>query len=203
MERMRITYVVTVAMTAGAFLRGQLRSLVEGGAEVTLISAHDALLDHLAAEEQVTVVAVPMEREISPRADLQSIWQLYREFRRIRPDITNVGTPKAGLLGGLAAFFARVPRRIYTLHGLRMETATGLKRLILSGAEKLAMACAHEVVCVSPSLRARAIELGLINPQKATVIAQGSVNGVDAERFSPTPLKQQQAARGRTNGFFV
>ena len=40
---------------------------------------------------------------------------------------------------------------------------------------------------------ARAIELGLINPQKATVIAQGSVNGVDAERFAPTPLKQQQA----------
>ena len=197
MERMRIAYVVTVPMTAWSFLRGQLRHLAERNEAVALVCSPDPLLTQLAEQERITLVEVPMEREISPRHDLRSVWNLWRAFRKFRPQITNVGTPKAGLLGGLAAVLARVPHRIYTLHGLRMETASGWKRRLLFWAERLSTACAHQVVCVGPSLRERAVELGLVRRSKTVVLGKGSVNGVDAERFAPNPTRLAEAAELR------
>ena len=44
--------------------------------------------------------------------------------------MVDVSTPKAGLLGAMTARLARVPCRVYTLRGLRMETTTGIRRLI-------------------------------------------------------------------------
>ncbi|WP_285522130.1 sugar transferase [Deinococcus rhizophilus] len=135
-------------------------------------------LEGRAAEEGAQAFPVPMEREISPRADLRSVWHLYRALRQFRPTVLNVNTPKAALLGGLAGVAAGVPLRVYTLHGLRLETATGLKRRVLVAAERVAMACAHRVVCVSPSLQARVHELGLTAPHKTVVLGAGSVRGV-------------------------
>ena len=105
------------------------------------------------------------------------------------------GTPKAGLLGMLAARWARVPRRVYLLRGLRLETATGLRRRILAATERLSAAAAHRVLCVSPSLRDRYVELGLAPPQKVAVPGDGSSNGVDVERFRPATADERRAAR--------
>jgi lipopolysaccharide/colanic/teichoic acid biosynthesis glycosyltransferase len=125
-----------------------------------------------------------MERQIAPIQDLASLLRLYRTMRRVRPTIVDASTPKAGLLTGVAAWLAGVPCRVYTLRGLRLETASGLKRAILWAAEWVACACSHRVVCVSPSLRARVIGLHLVSAEKATVLAKGS-GGVDLKRFSP------------------
>src|ERR1039457_5011264 len=70
------------------------------------------------------------------------------------------------------------------MRGLRLETAAGLKRALLWATEWIACRCSHRVVCVSPSLRERAIGFNLVSPEKATVIEKGS-GGVDARRFSP------------------
>ncbi|MFD2609111.1 sugar transferase [Deinococcus taklimakanensis] len=135
-------------------------------------------LQTFAAQQQASALPVPMEREISLGADLKALVTMYRTLRDFRPTVTNVGTPKAGLIGGLAATAARVPVRIYTLHGLRMETAQGNKGRLLQATERLAMACAHRVVCVSPSLRERVHELGLAPAHKTVVLGAGSPNGV-------------------------
>ena len=42
-------------------------------------------------------------------------------------------------------------------------------------------------MCVSPSLRDRAVELRLVTREKAVVLAGGSSNGVEVERFAPSP----------------
>jgi len=137
---------------------------------------------------------VPMERNIAPLRDLVSLWQLCRAMRALRPAVTNVGTPKAGLLGGIAAWLNRVPCRFYTLHGLRFETATGLKRRILIYAERLACRFAHRVVCVSHTVRKKAIAFGLASRERTLVLGSGSCNGVDASRFAPNPKLTQRAA---------
>ena len=149
-------------------------------------------------EEGASVIGVPMNREISPFADLISIWRLWRVLRRMRPEITNSGNPKAGLLGGLAAVLARVPCRIYALHGLRLETTTGMKRWILVWTEKIACRCAHRVICDSPSLRQRAIDLGLVESAKALVF---TCHGVEIERYveSTENLARVQALRRELN----
>jgi glycosyltransferase involved in cell wall biosynthesis len=137
--------------------------------------------------EGIATVAIPMRREIAPLRDMVSLWRLFRALRRLQPDLTEFSTPKAGLLGNLAAKWCRVPARIYMLRGLRLETLTGFRRRLLLAAERIAAGCAHLVVCNSESLRAQAMALQIADESKLHLIGSGSSNGVDVERFSPGP----------------
>lgn len=184
--RPRIVYVVTSSL-AVAFLRGQLGYLVETGYDVTVISSPGEALTQIAESDHVQTIALPISRRISPARDLISLWQLWRAFRHLRPAIINVSTPKAGLLGGLAGFLAAVPCRLYTLRGLRLETAKGMSRWVLSLSERLACRCAHRVICVSDSLRRNAVALGLVDPERTVVLGSGSSMGVDGRRFHALP----------------
>ena len=183
-RRPRLVFGFTASISV-AFYFGLYAHLRDQGFDVSVISSEGCELDRV-SEEGASPFVVPMEREISLWCDLVSLWRLWRLIRKIRPDITNVGTPKAGLLGGLAALMAGVPHRIYTLHGLRLETTDGWKRKLLIFAERLACACAHRVHCVSPSLRKQAIELGVVGPTKAVVVGPGTCAGVDIARFRTT-----------------
>jgi glycosyltransferase involved in cell wall biosynthesis len=113
------------------------------------------------------------------------LWQL-------KPNVVFVGTPKAGLLGTLAAVITRVPYRIYVLRGLRLETANGAMRRLLIAMERLTARGAHTVFAVSPSLRRRALQLSIGRPDKVQVLGRGSSNGVDDERFRPDRFTSEQ-----------
>ena len=128
-----------------------------------------------------------MRRGIAPLADLVALLRLWRLIGRRRPDLVEFSTPKAGLLGTVAAWLRGVPRRVYMLRGLKLETSTGFKRRILLAAERLAARCAHVVLCNSESLRSEALALGLAPAGKLSLLGEGSSNGVDIERFSPGP----------------
>jgi glycosyltransferase involved in cell wall biosynthesis len=166
-------------------LRGRLRALRESGFHVILICSPGPLLDETAAAEGVERIPVPMERKIAPWADLISLVRLWRVLRRLRPDITDFSTPKAGLLGNIAAFLCGVPVRIYTLRGLRLETARGIQRRILRVTERVAAWCAHSVVCNSESLKKQALAHGIAPKRKLKLLGDGSSNGVDVEHFCP------------------
>lgn len=184
MKRPRLVYVVTHAVTARAFLRGQAGFMTSEGFDVTVVAGGEEkqLLD-LAEREGVAALHVPMERELSPRADARALGVLTRALRVMSPQIVNASTPKAGLLGMLAARAARVPSRLYLLRGLRLETEKGARRAVLGATERIASTCAHEVVCVSESLRRAAVRGGYVPRAKACVLGLGASNGVDPERF--------------------
>ncbi len=95
----------------------------------------------------------------------------------------------------IAAWAASVPVRVYTLRGLRLETVDGNTRRLLTMTERVAAGCAHRVVCVSDSLRTRAIDLGLVPETKALVLGSGSSNGVDVERFRPRSDRERTQLR--------
>ncbi|MFP5275752.1 MAG: glycosyltransferase family 4 protein [Acidobacteriota bacterium] len=166
-------------------LSARLRRLRNAGFQVVLIASPGALLERVAAEAQVEFIPLPMERGIAPWADLRSLLRLVKVLLRIRPQIAEFSTPKAGLLGMLAATFCGVPRRIYLLRGLRLETVRGFKRRMLLWSERIACGCAHVVLCNSHSLRAQAVGLRLVRPGKVTILGQGSSVGVDLTRFRP------------------
>jgi glycosyltransferase involved in cell wall biosynthesis len=173
-------------------LTGRLRALREAGFRVTLVSGPGELLESCSASEGVNSIAIPIERGISPLADIVSLVRLFWLLRRLKPDLTEFSTPKAGLLGSIAASLCGVPMRVYMLRGLKLETATGLKRCILLAAEKLASACAHVVLCNSDSLRVEALSLGIAPAGKLHLLGDGSSNGVDVERFAPGPSDVRQ-----------
>jgi glycosyltransferase involved in cell wall biosynthesis len=166
---------------------GRLRTLREAGFRVTLVSGPGELLTRTAAQEGVESIAIPMRREMAPLADLVSLARLWWLLYRLRPEMTEFSTPKAGLLGSIAALLCGVPTRVYFLRGLKLETCTGVKRHILLATERLASACSHSVLCNSDSLRSEALALGLAPESKLCLLGSGSSNGVDVERFQPGP----------------
>ena len=192
-SRITVLHAVTDSIST-VLMRGQSAYLKANGFDPALLSSPGKELKQIGVLEDIPVFHVSMRREISPVRDLRSFFEIWRLLRRIKPAICNSGTPKAGLLVGLAAWFNRVPNRIYTLRGLRLETAKGLKKTILTVTEKIACFSAHRVVCVSGSLRERAIALRLVARSKTVLLGGGSSNGVDASRFEPTPERLVSAA---------
>ncbi len=185
-QRPHIVIGITSAQTC-LVLGGRLRTLREAGFRVTLVSSPGVLLTRTAALEGVESVAIPMQREMAPSADLVSLARLWWLLFRLKPDMTEFSTPKAGLLGSIAALLCGVPTRVYFLRGLKLESSSGLKRHILLAAEKLASACSHAVLCNSDSLRNEVRDLGLAPERKLRLLGSGSSNGVDVERFHPGP----------------
>jgi len=195
--RPRLVIAVNSSIALG-FLQGQPEYFQNSGFDVAVLCPEKRSGEwEVTRPENVRVLEVPMEREIAPLQDLRSTWHLWEIFRTLRPTVTNVGTPKAGLLGGFAAWLTRVPCRFYTLHGLRFETTTGLRRELLIFAERLACRFAHRVVCVSPSVREKAVACRLVDRERAVVFGAGSCNGVDVSRFAPTPERVRRAAELR------
>jgi glycosyltransferase involved in cell wall biosynthesis len=166
-------------------LTGRLRALREAGFRVILLSSPGTLFDKTAQREGVESIAIPMKRGISPFADLVSLFRIARVLRRLQPAVTEFSTPKAGLLGSIAAFLTGVPHRIYLLRGLRLETSSPRQRWLLTCAERIAAACSHKVLCNSRSLSSQTLALGLAPARKLALLGHGSSIGVDVERFAP------------------
>jgi len=144
---------------------------------------------------EVTSHIVPMKRGMSVLSDAIAFCRILLLVARLKPDIVEFSTPKAGLLGSAASWVCRVPVRIYFIRGLRLETVTGAKKYVLLLTERIAAACAHLVVVNSESLSNRIKELGLSSEKKLTLFGEGSSNGVDTLRFSPGPSDGRERLR--------
>lgn len=72
----------------------------------------------------VEVIVIPtLVREISPVNDCVALLRLIALFRRLRPTIVHTHSSKAGLLGRWAAWCARVPVVVHTIHGYGITPA--------------------------------------------------------------------------------
>lgn len=184
LEDCTVVYGVTVGISARWLLKGQLRWMAERCGSVMLVCAPGEETEEVGSREGVEVVELPMRRNPSLIADVVSLWRWIRVIRRVKPDIINVSTPKAALLGGLAGWFWRVPRRIYVVRGLRLEGYSGWPRRLLAAAERVTMAVATDVVFVSRSLAKVARDGGLIGRRRAWLVGNGSSNGVPADALA-------------------
>ena len=193
----RLLHATTVPMTL-PFVAGHVEEARRRGFEVHVLSSPGAALDTFARDLGVAAHAVPMARRIAPLADLAALGRMVRVMRRVRPTIVDAHTPKAGLLAMMAATLCRVPVRVYHQHGLPLMTATGPKRCLLRVTERVACGLAHQVVCISASLRDVLVSERLCPPGKIEVLERGSIDGVEAERtFNPAGVSPEAAARVR------
>lgn len=181
MGRIRVLYAVTVSKSL-KLMKGQLSYLKKLGYEVSVVSSPGKEIDTFAEMEKANIKQIKMAREISPLSDIISLIKVIRYLLKYRPHIVNTGTPKAGLLLSIAAWLTRVPVRIYTVRGLRLETTHGYKRKILLFTERIACLCAHKVIAVSESLKKRMIELKLAPEEKIIVLGSGSSNGIQVSK---------------------
>ncbi|WP_416665973.1 glycosyltransferase family 4 protein [Egbenema bharatensis] len=188
-DSIKLLYITTVPETLG-FLRGQVQYMQQRGFKIHALSSSGDFLQEFAAQEQITPHVVEMPRRITPFQDLIAILEIWRCLRQIQPHIVHTNTPKGGLLGTIAAWFAATPVRIYHMRGLPFMTATGWKRRLLRWSEKISCLLADQVICVSHSLREVAIAEGLCAPEKIKVLLGGSSNGVNPTRFDPETINR-------------
>jgi glycosyltransferase involved in cell wall biosynthesis len=194
-----ILYLLTDEISA-VLVRGQLGYLAEHGFGVTVAcrpADPDSPPTEGAWDPAVTVEHLPFVRQPSPVADVRALARTVELIRRVRPTIVNASTPKAGLLGMVAAWLCRVPVRVYVVRGLRFETATGGTRRFYRRLEWLAARCATHVLFNSRSLLAVAEREGIVGPGRGEVLGAGSGNGIDVDRFAPELLPTRPAARER------
>ncbi|MCE5090374.1 glycosyltransferase family 4 protein [Staphylococcus devriesei] len=196
MANKKIFQLVTVSKSI-TLMKGQVEYLRDKGLDVHIVSSEGP--EQKTYSSDITH-AINMEREISLKNDLKSLLKMIKLFQKEKPYIVNSGTPKAGLVGTLAAFITRRPVRIYTVRGLRLETVTGLKYKVLYAMEKLAMFCATDIIAVSESLKTKIIELGLAKKGKIKVLGYGSSNGVNIDnfnkKFNSIPFELQSQLEG-------
>ncbi len=95
-----------------------IKALREAGHEVVLFSPRDEFTQQLVEQgfrwEDLTL----SRRGINPFAEISSMYQIYKFYKRERPDIVHHFTPKAVIYGSIAAHFVRVNKIVNTITGL-------------------------------------------------------------------------------------
>lgn len=153
------------------------------------IGPHEGDMAYLAAAHGVTPIVIPeLGRELAPLRDLVTLFKLWRLMRRLRPDIVHTHTAKAGFVGRLAAWLARVPVRVHTYHGHVFHGYFGpLKTRLFLALERLTARLTHRLIVISPAQRAElAHTYRIARPDKFVIVPLG----LDLAPFATTPRHQ-------------
>ena len=191
----KISIIVTVPLSLETWFKGQPRYLNQYY-DIELITSDGKSIEHIKAYENVTITLVDFTRQINPIKDLKILMTLWCHFRRTKPDIVYSITPKAGLLGMIAACLARVPVRLHLIVGLAYFGSIGKRRFLLKSIEKITYFFATNLY--ANSLNLPQIIAQELTSKKANVIGYGSVNGVDTQFFQDTMNINDKSALRRT-----
>lgn len=180
--RARVVFIETTDTSVASHLDGMLAHL-NMQFDISVIASDSGRLAAIATRNGVRGIVVPIKRQPSVIEDVRSLLRLIGMLRQEKPDIVLYGTPKAALLGCIAAWLCGVTRRVHVLHGLRAETLAGVPRLLYRQLDRLIERLSTDTVAVGHGLAARAVQIGSMR-HKATVLGNGSAQGVDLSRFS-------------------
>ena len=180
----KLIRITTVPISFKVLLKGQLRFMASNGFDVKGVSSEGEELREVHENEGIVMEAINMSRKITPFQDLKSLWEMWNFLRKEKPQIVHTHTPKAGIIGMLAARLAGVPHRLHTVAGLPLMEATGIKRKILNFVEKLTYSSATRVYPNSKGLYDFILQNNFTQSNKLKIIANGSSNGINTTFFS-------------------
>ncbi len=140
-----------------------------------------------AKKQGIEIIDVPsLVRRISPINDLRGLVALFRLMRKLEPHIVHTHTSKAGMLGRLAAWLARVPTIVHTPHGHVFYGHFGrsLSRIFLQ-MERLLAKITHHHIALTPEEGNDYLNLGVAKSNNISVIH----SGVDLNCFKRSATK--------------
>ena len=135
----------------------------------------------VASDRGVEVINLPsLVRRISLWNDLKAFVLIWSLIRRYKPHIVHTHTSKAGVLGRLAAWLARVPVIIHKPHGhvFYGHFSPSLSRLFLH-IERLLGRITDHIVALTPMEARDYLTLRVLTADKISIIH----SGVDVHRF--------------------
>ncbi len=189
MSKQKLIRITTIPLSLEKLLEGQL-AFMEQHFEVTAISSEEQRLKEYGKKEGVATFYLALTRKITPIRDVISVIKLYKFLKKEKPSMVHTHTPKAGIVGMMAAFFARVPLRLHTVAGLPLLETSGLKRMVLNLVEKLTYSLATNVYPNSKGLYDIIIAKKFTPVTKLKILGNGSSNGIDTTYFSKSHFQE-------------
>lgn len=191
--RVKVGHVTTIVHSLEFLLVNQLSALSDAGYETCGIASPGPEEAALAARG-LAFLAVPISRNFTPFADLVSLGRLARVMRRERFTIIHTHTPKAGLLGQLAARLAGVPVVVNTIHGFYFhERMRPRARLFYILMERIAARCSTLILSQNAEDLATAGREGIARPSQIELLG----NGIDLARFDPGAIRAEDERQCR------
>ena len=189
MHKRKICLITASEITVKVFLMKHLKALCNAYDVSVVVNAnHVNFFDKTGLHIQI--LPVKIIRNISPWQDILALFQLLKIFRYEKFDLIHSVTPKAGILAMVAGKIAGVPIRIHIFTGQVWVTCKGIKKLLLRYMDKILSASATHILADSFSQRSFLITENIVHANKITVLANGSISGIDRERFKPDPNKR-------------
>jgi glycosyltransferase involved in cell wall biosynthesis len=193
MNQIKVVHISTVDMSLRYMLLNQMLSIQEAGYDVSGISAPGPEIEAVKAAG-IRYFPAPLSRSLSPVADLRALWELYQILRRERFTIVHTHTPKAGLLGQLAARMAGVPIVVNTIHGFYFhDNMAPFWRRFYITMEKIAARCSDLILSQNREDIETAIRERICRPEKIQYLG----NGFDIQRFEQTCVDETVLAAKR------
>lgn len=127
-----------------------------------------------------------LERKINPAKDIKSVIELVRLFKQERFVSVHSMSAKIGLLAAFASRLAGVERRIHIFTGQVWATQTGLKRRVFKMMDKIIVSLETNLLTDGFPQRQFLIDEGVVTEDNCRVLANGSITGVNVERFCPS-----------------
>ena len=186
---MRVCRVVTIPFFVWHHLRTQILATIAVGHEVHVICSDGPEFERLRQITGLRLFQIDIRRRVSPVRDLFSLIRLYLHFRKYRYDIVHSVTPKAGLLAMLAAWLAGIKRRFHHFSGQAWIGQRTLVRWAARVSDRVIVRLATRCYSDSYSQRQFLEEEGLAPAGVIQVLGDGSIAGVDLERFNAARLR--------------
>jgi glycosyltransferase involved in cell wall biosynthesis len=190
-EKHKLVRITTVPISLEFLLSGQLLYM-SSYYDVIAVSSDNEQLMKIGESQNCSVFPLQLTRQITPVNDFLTVVKLYFFLKKIKPKIVHTHTPKAGVVGMLAAKLAGVPIRLHTVAGLPLLESKGIKRKVLYTIEKLTYSCATKVYPNSFGLLEIIKGNKFCPDNKLKVIANGSSNGIDTAYFNPELISNEQ-----------
>jgi glycosyltransferase involved in cell wall biosynthesis len=181
-EGIKILRISTVPHSLQLLLKGQLRFMKSKGLNVSVACSDGPEIQELEQNEEVKHYSIPLSRKLNPIQDLIALYHLIKLIHKLKPDIVHSHSPKAGIVGMLAARICNVRLKIHTVAGLPLMETRGLKRRLLIGVEQITYKCADWVLPNSIN-QMEFIKSKISSSNKIKIIGKGSSNGIDLEYF--------------------
>jgi glycosyltransferase involved in cell wall biosynthesis len=180
----KLCFVATVDWQVRMFLLEHIRGM-NSKYDITVAMNAPGVASLKSIGIDVPVLSVGIERPISILRDLKALIDLFRLFRTARFDIVHSISPKSGLLAMSAAFLAGIKTRVHVYTGQVWATESGVMRWLLRAMDKITATFATHLLVDSRSQMDFLIKERVVPEKKASVLAKGSVCGVNCERFAP------------------
>jgi len=200
-----ICFIVATPFTANAFLLEHIKklSLIY---DVTLCA--NLKLFPIAPEFQginLRIIDIPIERKINIFRDISALIVLCGLFRKRRFNIVHSISPKAGLLGMLAAFINQIEFRVHTFTGQVWVNSNFPQKTFYKALDYLICRLATNIFADSQSQIDFLVREGVCKKNSITTLGPGSIAGVNLDRFKINPLvrKTYRAAMHASENDFV